>query len=78
MSENAKTSENIPDTSTPPTHHRTVHASRAPTPRACGCGMPVAFDPEKQEFVCIGCGSSKVCTCGRSLFGTAVRQVNVV
>ncbi len=78
MSEKARTSENIPDTSHPPFHPRPVRATRAPTPQACGCGLPVAFDPEKQEFFCIGCGASRVCTCGRSLFGSAARPVNVV
>lgn len=57
---------------------RLVHATRAPTPRACSCGMPVAFDPEKHEFFCIGCGGAKTCTCGRSLFGSEGRPVNIV
>ncbi len=59
-------------------HRRGVHASRAPTPRACGCGLPVMFDPEKHEFFCIGCGASKVCTCRTKLLGSSGRPVNVV
>ncbi len=78
MTNDANTSENLPNPDAQAVRRRAVHASRAPTPRACGCGMPVAFDPEKQEFFCIGCGSSKVCTCGRSLLGSAGRPVNVV
>lgn len=55
-----------------------AHATRAPTPRACGCGLPVAFDVGSHEFFCIGCGSTKECTCRRSLFSSANRPVNVV
>lgn len=55
-----------------------VHATRAPTPRACGCGLPVAFDVESHAFFCIGCGSTKECTCRRSLLSATVRPVNVV
>ena len=78
MTDRTKTTEGFPNADAKSYHRRTVHASRAPTPRACGCGLPVAFDPEKQEFFCIGCGSSKLCTCGRSFLGSAGRPVNVV
>ncbi len=56
---------------------RTVHASRTPTPRACGCGRPVAFDLGKQEFFCIGCGAARKCLCLRSRVSGSVRPVNV-
>ncbi len=55
-----------------------VRATRAPTPRACGCGLPVAFDVEKHEFFCIGCGNAKDCVCRRSALTSSVRPVNVV
>jgi len=54
-----------------------VHAIRAPTPQACGCGLPVAFDVERHEFFCSGCGGAKECTCRRSRFTATVRPVNV-
>lgn len=78
MTDDMKTSDRVPSTGTPGFHPRLVHASRAPTPQACGCGLPVAFDPEKHEFFCIGCGASKVCTCRSTLLGSAGRPVNVV
>ncbi len=56
---------------------RTVHASRARTPRACGCGRAVAYDLEKQEFFCVGCGASRKCLCLRSRVSGLVRPVNV-
>ncbi len=56
---------------------RTVHASRAPTPRACGCGRAVAYDLEKQEFFCVGCGGSRKCLCLRSRVSGLIRPVNV-
>ena len=55
-----------------------VHAKRVPTPQACGCGLPVAFDLEKQEFFCIGCGSSNKCDCRGPRLGYRGRSVNVV
>ncbi len=55
-----------------------THATRAPTPQACGCGLPVAFDVGSHEFFCIGCGGAKECTCRRSLFSSRDRPVNVV
>ena len=55
-----------------------VHATRAPTPQSCGCGMPVAFDVESHAFFCIGCGSTKECTCRRSLLSSTVLPVYVV
>ncbi len=60
-----------------PVRYPRAHATRAPTPQACGCGQPVAFDVEKHEFFCIGCGSGKVCTCRRSPWSANVRPVNV-
>ncbi len=57
--------------------HRAVHAERVPKPEACGCGMPVAFDVERREFFCIGCGAFRECTCRKSAFGATVRPVNV-
>lgn len=54
-----------------------VQAARIPTPRACGCGQPVAFDLDKHEFFCIGCGASKLCVCVRSLFSSTIRPVQV-
>ena len=55
-----------------------VTAMRAPTPQACGCGLPVAFDLDAHQFFCIGCGGTKECTCRRSLFSSTTRPVNVV
>jgi len=55
-----------------------VRAARAPTPAACGCGLPVAFDVERHEFFCTGCGSAKQCVCRRSRLTSVVRPVNVV
>ena len=78
MANDTNPSERVSRAGTPAVHRRGVHATRAPTPRACGCGLPVAYDPVKQEFFCIGCGASKVCTCGRSLLGSSGRPVNVV
>jgi len=77
MANDTKTSEIVPSAGAAGFHRR-VHASRAPTPQACGCGLPVAFDPEKHEFFCIGCGASKVCTCRTTLLGSSGRPVNVV
>ncbi len=77
MTDDTKTCTNPPGEA-PGFHHRRVHASRAPTPRACGCGLPVAFDPEKHEFFCIGCGASQVCTCRSALLGSQGRPVKVV
>lgn len=54
------------------------HAHRAETPHACGCGLPVAFDPERHEFFCIGCGEAGECVCRKSLLSSVVRPVNVV
>jgi hypothetical protein len=56
---------------------RAVYARRIPQPASCGCGSPVAFDIEKHEFFCIGCGAAKECTCLRSLWSSTVRPVNV-
>lgn len=78
MTDDTKTSQSSPDAGTPAFHHRRVRASRAPTPQACGCGLPVAFDPEKHEFFCIGCGAAKLCTCRTRFPGSAGRPVNVV
>lgn len=55
-----------------------VHAMRTPTPSSCGCGLPVAFDLGTHRFFCIGCGSTKECTCRRSLLASTSRPVNVV
>ncbi len=74
---NPTTSAVTPDAETTAVHHRSVHAARAPTPRACGCGRPVAFDLEKQAFFCIGCGATKQCLCLRSRVSGIVRPVNV-
>ncbi|HII40651.1 MAG TPA: hypothetical protein HA326_05475 [Thermoplasmata archaeon] len=64
-----------------PSSHRgglpEVHAVRAPTPQACGCGLRVAFDVERHEFFCIGCGGAEECTCRRSRFATTARPVKV-
>ncbi len=57
---------------------RHVHADRAPTPEACGCGLPVAFDVARHEFFCIGCGNARECVCRKSLLSSTVRPVNVV
>ncbi len=78
MTSDTKTSHNAVNAEAPAFHPRLIHAERAPRPRACGCGLPVMFDPEKHEFFCIGCGASKVCTCRTSLLGSAGRPVNVV
>ncbi len=78
MTSATKTSEEAAGAEAPAFHRRRVRAERAPTPQACGCGLPVMFDPEKHEFFCIGCGASKVCTCRTSLLGSAGRPVNVV
>ncbi len=61
-----------------PLRYSRVHASRVPTPQACGCGQPVAFDAERHEFFCIGCGRAKECLCRRSWLSSNVRPVNVV
>lgn len=55
-----------------------VRAIRAPTPQACGCGLPVAFDVERHEFFCYGCGGARECTCRRSRFTSTLRPVNVL
>ncbi len=55
----------------------TARASRAPTPHACGCGRPVAYDVAKREFFCIGCGAAEQCLCLRSRVSGLVRPVNV-
>ncbi len=56
---------------------RGTYAARLPHPQACGCGLPVAFDPAKHEFFCIGCGASTLCTCRTTLTGSAGRPVKV-
>lgn len=66
-----------PVVSVPTAHHREVRARRLPKPTACGCGSAVAFDVEKHEFFCIGCGAARACTCRRSLLTATVRPVNV-
>jgi len=63
--------------SVPAVRHREVRARRILKPAACGCGSSVAFDIEKHEFFCIGCGAARECTCRRSLLGSTVRPVNV-
>ncbi len=77
MTDETKTSagsaEAVPET----VHRRRVQAARLPTPTACGCGLPVAFDPVKQEFFCIGCGASQVCLCRSTLMGSQGRPVKV-
>ena len=65
-----------PVVSVPAAHHREVRARRLPKPTACGCGSAVAFDVEKHEFFCIGCGAAQECTCRRSLLTATVRPVN--
>ncbi len=65
------------DTATEAVHRRALHADRIPTPTACGCGLPVAFDVERKEFFCIGCGAGKECICRRSAWTSTVRPVNV-
>ncbi len=55
-----------------------IEAARVPTPSACGCGLPIAFDLDKHEFFCIGCGASKLCLCRRSPFSSGTRPVHVV
>lgn len=63
--------------SSPESRHVRAHAARVATPRACGCGQPVAYDLNKHEFFCIGCGASKLCLCIRSPFSSGVRPVQV-
>ncbi len=58
-------------------HRRSLRAERVPTPASCGCGLPVAFDLDRKEFFCIGCGAGKACTCRRSAWTSTVRPVNV-
>ena len=60
-----------------PSRNWRVHAARVPTLRTCGCGLPAAFDVDKHEFFCIGCGGSKECLCRRSRFATSSRPVRV-
>ena len=60
-----------------PTRTWRLHAARVPTLRICGCGLPVAFDVDKHEFFCIGCGASKECLCRRSRFAAPSRPVRV-
>lgn len=55
-----------------------AHAKRVPTPQTCGCGLPVAFDLERQEFFCIGCGASTKCECRGLHLGHRGHSVNVV
>ena len=77
MTSGTKTQDDSLDEAAHPFHRRTVHASRAPRPKACGCGLPVAFDLDRHEFFCIGCGSSQLCTCGGAFLGRGGRPVNV-
>ena len=58
-------------------HRRSFHADRIPKPASCGCGLPVAFDVERKEFFCIGCGADRACTCRRSAWTSTTRPVNV-
>ncbi len=57
--------------------NRRIHAACVPNPLACGRGMPVAFDVDKREFFCIGCGQARACVCVRSPFSSAIRPVRV-
>ncbi len=77
MTDEAGTSAGVPDAAPLLVHRRRVRAARLPTPRACGCGLPVAFDPLKKEFFCIGCGASQSCACRTRLIGSAGRPVKV-
>lgn len=76
MTNNPQNRDVARDASRPPAS-RTLRAARAPTPRACGCGRTVAFDVEKREFFCIGCGAARQCLCLRSRVSGLVRPVNV-
>ncbi|HYM41072.1 MAG TPA: hypothetical protein VEY12_13165 [Thermoplasmata archaeon] len=76
MSEDKEHTLGFPGES-PPWRAR-VHAQRLPTPQACGCGLPVSFDLGRQEFFCIGCGSSTQCTCRGFRLGPLGHPVNVL
>ncbi len=73
--ENAEASE--PGTATQAVFRRALHADRVARPQSCGCGLPVAFDVERKEFFCIGCGAGQACSCRRSAWSATVRHVNV-